>query len=102
MWGKAETDHAVKRRVDFHKFRVIEEFYDYCRDPYAFDNLIHDVRYQSDIDKMKKKLARWMAETDHPAADLMKDPHNQAKIDQYMQYEFENAKKQIEELKQGR
>jgi N-sulfoglucosamine sulfohydrolase len=102
MWDKAQTDHAVKRRVDFHKFRVIEEFYDYSQDPYAFENLIHDIRYQSDIKKMKKKLQAWMAETDHPATELMKDPHNQEKIDQYMQYEFKNAQKQIEELKQGR
>lgn len=43
-----------------------------------------------------------MTETAHPAAALMKDPHNQEKIDRYMKYEFENAKKQIEELKQGR
>ncbi len=102
MWSKAETDYAVRRRVDFHKFRVIEEFYDYSKDPYAFENLIYDIRYQSDVKKMKKKLQEWMAETDHPAAELMKDPHNQGKIDQYMQYEFENAKKQIEELKEGR
>ena len=102
MWSKAETDHAVRRRVDFHKYRVIEEFYDYSRDPYAFENLIHDIRYQSDVKKMKKKLAAWMAETDHPVAALMKDPHNQDKIDRYMQYEFENARKQIEELKEGK
>jgi len=102
MWNKAQTDHAVKRRVDFHKFRVMEEFYDYAQDPYAFANLIHDLRYQSDIKQMKEKLQAWMAETDHPAAALMKDPLNQDRIDQYMQYEFENAKKQIAELKQGR
>jgi len=102
MWNKAQTDHALKRRVDFHKFRVIEESYDYSKDPYAFENLIHHIRYQSDIKKMKKKLQAWMAETDHPAAALMKDPHNQEKIDQYMQYEFKNAQKQIEEIKQGR
>jgi len=43
-----------------------------------------------------------MAQTDHPASALRKDPLDQAKIDQYMQFEFENAKKQIQELKQGR
>jgi hypothetical protein len=51
---------------------------------------------------MKKKLQAWMDQTDHPAAALMKQPHNRERIDQYMQYEFENAQKQIEELKQGR
>lgn len=102
MWNQAQTDHAVKRRVDFHKFRVIEEFYDYTQDPFAIENLIYDMRYQADIKQLKKKLQAWMAETDHPAAALMKDPLNQAKIDQYMQFEFENAKIQIAELKQGR
>jgi arylsulfatase A-like enzyme len=102
MWNKAQTDHGIKRRVEFHKFRVIEEFYDYSQDPYAFENLIHDIRYQSNIEQMKKKLQAWMAETDHPAAALMEDAHNQEKIDQYMQCEFKNAQKQIEELKQGR
>ena len=102
MWKKAETDHGIQRRVAFHKFRVIEEFYDYSNDPYAFENLIHDVRYQSDVRMMREKLQAWMAKTDHPAAALMEDPHNQERIDQYMQYEFENAQKQIEELKHGR
>jgi hypothetical protein len=51
---------------------------------------------------MKRKLQAWMAETDHPAAALMKDPDNQERVDQYMQYEFKNAQKQIEELKNGR
>jgi N-sulfoglucosamine sulfohydrolase len=102
MWNKAQTDHAVKRRADFHKFRVIEEFYDYSEDPYAFENLIHHIRCQSDVEKMRQRLQAWMAETGHPAAALMKDPHNQGEIDQYMQYEFENAQKQIEELKHGR
>ena len=102
MWNQAQTDHAVKRRVDFHKYRVIEEFYDYSHDPYAFENLIHDIRYQSDIQKMKEKLQAWMVETNHPATALMEDPHDQEEIDQYMQYEFENAQKQVEELKHGR
>ena len=43
-----------------------------------------------------------MAETDYPAAALMKDPHNREKINRYMQYEFENIRKQIKELKRGR
>jgi hypothetical protein len=102
MWEQAKTDHAVKRRVEFHKFRVIEEFYDYAQDPYAFDNLIHNVRHQAEIQQMKQKLQAWMVQTDHPAAALMKNTHNQAEIDKYMQYERENARIQIDELKQGR
>jgi hypothetical protein len=43
-----------------------------------------------------------LAEIDHPAAALREDPHNQERIDQYVQYESENAQKQIEELKHGR
>jgi hypothetical protein len=102
MWAQAETDHAVKRRVEFHKFRVIEEYYDCVQDPYAFDNLIHDLRYQAEIKQMKQRLQAWMTQTHHPATELVKDPHNQARIDEYMQYERDNAKKQIEELKQGK
>ena len=36
---------------------------------------------------------------DHPAAMLMKDPHNQKLIAEYMAWEELNAAKQIDELK---
>ena len=57
---------------------------------------------QAEIKQMKQRLQAWMTQTHHPATELMKDPHNQARIDEYTQYERDNAKKQIEELKQGK
>ena len=55
---------------------------------------LSDSAIRTEDDSMKGQFAWVLA--------LMQDPHDQAKIDQYMQYEFETARQQVAELKQGR
>ena len=38
----------------------------------------------------------------HPATELMKDPHDEALIAEYMEWEVANAVKQVEEVKRGK
>jgi len=102
MWKAAETSPSIKKRTDFHKYRIIEELYDIRRDPHSYINLANDPEFSERLASMRKLLMDWMEETDHPAAELMKDPHNTKLIAEYMTWEYKNAVKQIEEVKRGK
>ena len=45
MEKAAETDSYIRHRVDFFKYRVTEELYDYVTDPHAKNNLIEKQEY---------------------------------------------------------
>ena len=99
MWKAAETSPSIKKRTDFHKYRIIEELYNVRRDPHSYINLATEPEFSERLATMRKLLLDWMKETDHPAAELMKDPHNKKLIAEYMAWEHKNAVKQIEEVK---
>lgn len=42
------------------------ELYDLQNDPWEFRNLAEDVRYSEQLERLKKRLARWQIETDDP------------------------------------
>jgi len=98
MWKAAETVPAIRARVDFHKFRTIEELYDVRQDPYAYVNVATAPENAERVKAMRQQLLAWMEETKHPAAMLMADPFNKELIAEYMAWEKANAEKQIEEV----
>ncbi len=102
MWKAAETSPSIKKRTDFHKYRIIEELYNVRRDPHSYINLATDPEFSERLATMRKLVLDWMEETDHPAAELMKEPHNKKLIAEYMEWEYKNALKQIEEVEQGK
>lgn len=102
MWEAAETIPSIKERTDFHKYRVREELYNMRQDPHAYVNVAAAPENQERLESMRAILVEWMEETDHPALELMKDPHNEKLIAEYMEWERLNAVKQIEELKHDR
>lgn len=99
MWKAAETSASIKKRSDFHKYRIIEELYNVRQDPHSYINLANDPEFGERLSSMRKLLLGWMEETDHPAAELVKDPHNEKLIAEYMAWERKNAVKQVEEVK---
>jgi N-sulfoglucosamine sulfohydrolase len=98
MWKAAETVPSVRARVDFHKYRVMEELYDVRQDPYAYVNVAGASENAERVKAMRQFLLAWMQETKHPAAKLMADPFNKELIAEYMAWEKANAAKQIEEV----
>jgi N-sulfoglucosamine sulfohydrolase len=98
MWKAAETVPSVRARVDFHKYRVMEELYDVRQDPYAYMNVASAPENAERVKAMRQRLLAWMQETKHPAAKLMADPFNRELIAEYMAWEKANAAKQIEEV----
>lgn len=98
IWNAAETNQFIKKRSDFHKFRIIEELYNVRQDPHSYINLAYDNEFAENVKDMRQLLVNWMEETKHPALDLMKDPYNKALIAEYMAWEKENAIKQDAEI----
>jgi N-sulfoglucosamine sulfohydrolase len=102
MWKAAESVPSIKKRTNFHKYRIREELYNVRQDPHAYINVAPAPENRVRIAEMQAILVNWMEETDHPALDLMKDPHNEKLISEYMEWERLNAVKQVEEVKRGK
>ncbi len=66
MKEAAKTNKKIADRINFFRYRVLEEFYDYSKDPYSLDNLIAEPAYIKEIDKMRKELLEWMERTKDP------------------------------------
>ncbi len=98
IWAAADTVPSIKKRSDFHKYRIIEELYNVRQDPNSYTNLAYDKEFERRIKKMRQILVDWMEETDHPALELMKNPYNKELIASYLKWEQENAVKQIDEI----
>lgn len=98
MWKAAATVPSIRARVDFHKYRVMEELYDVRQDPYAYVNVAAESENAARVKAMRQRLLEWMQKTQHPAAKLMADPFNKELIAEYMGWETGNAAKQIEEV----
>lgn len=102
MWEAAETVPSIRKRTEFHKYRIREELYNVRQDPNAYINVAAEAENDDRMMAMRSLLVAWMEETDHPATQLMKDPHNEALIAEYMAWEVANAIKQVEEVKHGK
>jgi arylsulfatase A-like enzyme len=102
IWKAAETSTYIRKRSDFHKYRIMEELYNVRMDPHAYNNLAYEEEFSGKVEEMRSLLVDWMAETDHPALELMKDPYNRELIAAYMAWEEENARQQIMEIEQRR
>ena len=102
MWEAAETVPSIRKRTEFLKYRIREELYNVRQDPNAYINVAAEAENDDRMMAMRSLLVAWMEQTDHPATQLMKDPHNEALIAEYMAWEVANAIKQVEEVKRGK
>ena len=66
MEKAGEMDSAIKDRVDFFRYRVPEEFYDFQKDPDALHNLIDDPEYREEVDMLRNKLNEYMEKYKDP------------------------------------
>jgi len=98
IWQAADTVPSIKKRSDFHKYRIIEELYHVRQDPHSYTNLAYDNEFEPRVKDMRQILVDWMEETNHPALELMKNPYDEVLIASYMNWEQENAVKQIAEI----
>ncbi len=68
----AQNDSYMAARVELFDHRVVEEFYDYAKDPDALHNLINDPAYHEDVQRLRKLLEDWMVKTNDHALEAFR------------------------------
>ncbi|MEM0895781.1 MAG: sulfatase, partial [Verrucomicrobiota bacterium] len=81
----AESDPAIKARVDLFRYRVPEEFYDLEEDPDCLNNLIHNPEYNDVIAEMQAELMKEMERTEDPMLEAFQNKDDRAKVDAVME-----------------
>ena len=84
MKEAAKTDRAIAARVKLFQYRVVEEFYDFEKDPDATRNLIGDPACRSAVDRLHGELARWMQATGDPALEAFRGRESPASLGKFM------------------
>jgi len=103
MKAAAQTDDSVSVRVKFFQYRVVEEFYDFQKDPDALHNLIDEPNYKKEIDAMRKELLAWMKKTGDPALEAFKNRSSPEALEKFMAEQDARANpRQIKPKKQAR
>ena len=80
----AETNEAIKSRLEFFQHGVPEEFYDYENDPDALHNLIDDPDYADEIARHRKALRRFMVESNDHALEAFEHRDDPQKVSAYV------------------
>lgn len=74
----------VKERLEFLKFRTVEELYDTKNDPYSKKNLINDPQYAEVLTDLRTRLESWMRETNDFALEGFLVRNNLPKLRAFM------------------
>ena len=99
MQKMAEKDERVAARIQFFKYRTLEEFYDYEKDPDALTNLIDDPNYADLIAEYREKMEEWMKTTNDHALVAFQNLDNPEIIAQYIHEKQSEADSRLEEKK---
>ncbi|UCG56598.1 MAG: sulfatase [Phycisphaerales bacterium] len=84
MQAAAATDPKIAARVRLFQYRVVEEFYDFDKDPDAVHNLVDDPAYGSEIDRMRGALLGWMKRTNDPAFEAFRNRNSRRALAKFM------------------
>tara|TARA_R110000850_G_scaffold42902_10_gene110046 strand:- start:1195 stop:2664 length:1470 start_codon:yes stop_codon:yes gene_type:complete len=85
MEAAAESDPAIKARVDLFRYRVPEEFYDLEKDPDCLHNLINNPEYKAVIAEMQAKLEAQMVKTEDPMLKAFQNKENRELVDKVLE-----------------
>ena len=66
MQKAAGSDPAVAARVELLLHRVLEELYDFEKDPDGLRNLAGDSKYRPDLERMRREMREWMERVGDP------------------------------------
>jgi len=84
MKEAAVQSNGIKQRVDFFLLRVVEEFYDFEKDPDALHNLINNPTYADKINKMRNEMKRWMIKNNDPALTAFEKRYSKEALQKFM------------------
>jgi len=72
MQEAARSSDDIRARVDLFLHRVVEELYDFEKDPDALHNLIDDPKYKKEADRLRAAMEAWMVRTADPALEAFR------------------------------
>ena len=81
----APSDPGIAARVQLFEHRVLEEFFDFEKDPHALNNLIDDPAYREEIQKMKAALLTRLRKTNDPALEAFQNLDDPKQLDAFME-----------------
>ena len=90
----APSDPKIAARVQLFEHRVLEEFFDFEKDPHALNNLIDDPAYQKEINTMRAALLTRIKKTGDPALEAFQNRSDPAALDKFMEAQRLRARPQ--------
>ena len=84
MQEAAEADPKIAERVKLFEHRVLEEFYDFEKDPDGLNNLIDSAEHQETIEEMRKALGAEMKAVGDFALEAFENRKDPARLDAFM------------------
>lgn len=87
----SKTDDLIKIRFNHWNYRVLEEFYDYEKDPNALINLIDDEKYRGLIKKHREALLIHMQETNDYVLPAFENRYDDDFLKDWIQLERSNS-----------
>ncbi|MEM9255587.1 MAG: sulfatase [Pseudomonadota bacterium] len=88
----AGQDEALAARIALLRYRVPEELYDVQSDPDCLHNLIDDPNYRAHLDRLRARLADWMARTSDPLLRVFENRQDTRQVEAYMAEQMRQAK----------
>jgi N-sulfoglucosamine sulfohydrolase len=102
MVAAAGDDASIAERVEFFKYRSVEELYDFRNDPDALHNLIGEPEYQDIAEEMRGRLLTWMRNTGDTAANALENIDDPQARKDYMAAQDARAARMFEELQKNK
>jgi N-sulfoglucosamine sulfohydrolase len=84
MSEEGKADSEIGDRVRLFEYRVLEEFYDFEKDPGGLDNLIAEGQYQDEIRQMRRELEKHLKQTNDLALEPFVNRDNSSALDEFM------------------
>ncbi len=88
----SESNPTIAARVTLFEHRVLEELYDFVKDPAGLHNLITDPRYEAELEELRAVLGKHMAKVGDPAQSTFAKLADPGALDAFMQAQQSRAK----------
>lgn len=84
MQKVAETDPVIAKRLELFQHGVVEEFYDYQKDPDALVNLIDDPQYADEVKQHREIMFKMMEQTGDHCLEAFKHRNDPQRMSGYV------------------
>lgn len=84
MQQAGEGNTEIADRVNLFQYRVVEELYDFEKDPDALHNLVDDPECRGELNRLRGELEEWMVEYGDLALDAFRNRESPAALAEFM------------------